>query len=193
MRLRSARGQAPVDEGLEIVVSAPESASAPLPEHMQWSVVHVVFRAPEFGKDHETTCVWDWWVRFRSHVSATHTAVQARAREIVRAQYAPPVDHQESCDFCRKTLPDCEFFYEIKEDDFITVSEMPINMATSDDDHGAEHGPALTTAKCGRMKAARDAARLQKVQQEAEINALRIAHENELHALRARHSATLTV
>ncbi len=139
-----------------------ESAAEPAGEGLRWEIAFVRFQAPQFGASHFRHINWTWWLRFRVPDGATVATMKARAKEIVRAMYAPPMEYQRSCDFCTHTgATGHRYYYEIPDRSFLMVEIMPDNMHTSDDDYDAAIGPEMTIAACKRMKAARDARRAQ--------------------------------
>ena len=150
-----------------------ESAAEPAPEGEEWTIAFVRFKVPEFGKSHDRTVTWTWWIRFRTPIEWKTQKLQARAKKIVRAMYSPPAAHQRTCDFC--TSPDGQT-YNIADDDFKIIEIMPCNMHTSDDDYDAHVSPKLLIKACTIMKAARDAkkTKIQKLKerQAAELAAL---------------------
>lgn len=136
-----------------------QSAREPTGEGKNWVIAYVVFKAPEFGKDHTQLLQWVWWLRFRAYDNMTNNELRVRAKEITRLQYSPPMSsHQRQCDFCSYYDADNNktYHYYITDDNFISVGIMPYDMHTSDDDYDAEIGPEMTIAACARMKAARD-------------------------------------
>ena len=139
-----------------------ESAAEPAGDGLHWEIAVVRFQAPEFGGDHFQHVNFTWWLRFRVPDEATVASMEARAKEIVRAMYSPPMEYQRSCDFCTRTdATGHRYYYEIPDRSFLMVAIMPPDMHTSDDDYDAAIGPKMTIAACKRMKAARDARRAQ--------------------------------
>lgn len=171
-----------------VLAQPPAPLAQPKKEDDDWCIAYVRFSAPEFGGDHDHIVSWEWWLRFRNQPGWTTKDMKKRAQEIAIAQYSPPMEHQETCDFCRKEGHgwDDDEYYRIHA--FHEVAIMPANMDTSFDDEEAEKAPALLIAKCARMKTERDRKEADAAVREAEMNALEERHRREIEELKARHS-----
>jgi len=169
-------------------VDKPSIAAGPSPD-TAWTVAAVQFNAPEFGKDHKDIHTWEWWLRFRCRPDWTRCDLKDRVREIVRAQYSPPMSHQTGCDLCCDSRRRRKLYYELKDEDFLAIMFMPSDMDTSDDDVDAAAGAKDTITACTRMRASRKQQEIRTARQRTELDETASAHDQAVLDLKACHAA----
>lgn len=154
----------------------------PLADDEEWTVAYVCFQAQLLKRplvpETRPITTFRWWIRFRTKTTwwcksnpNGKKLVRERVKELVRAQYSPPLKYQMQCDYCHIVDPQTGHYflpYYIHDKDFLDIEVMPYNMDTSDDDKHAQIMMPKTIAVVEKLKAQRHCEQLTKAADEQE-------------------------